>query len=470
MELHVKIDETLALTLRPKHSQWPYGESIVMHDGCSKLSCGLEPDSDRGEVVAWLEHLVPENGHHDRFLSKASSRMREFGYGERVENVGQGLWGNAEREYTGKVELEACDNNGNRTEPHQSDELVPINDDIVGVLVAAAGRVAERGSMPPQVKTTLREHGLSGTRGKICLRWNRERRTWMVPQGNELSSHILKEESSREWLPAEAAIESYCQRALGLAGVTTARTRSRLYRGIATVVSQRTDRVECGDANPIGRTHQEEWSQAIRMLPYNKSDEGPPEKDWRSLFKLFAAHAQQPEHEQHKLAIAIAGLTLIGCADTHRRNVGVQHVRGAEGEKIVLAPLYDCSSIEGTEWTSAKRMVIPIAGATGFDEVGERHWRNLAQASAVSSALILGAVRETARKLPDALRDAAKTSEEHDYTKERGARDIRIETIEREAIERCKRTLNELGTVTTTTKNRETRPRPPWPRSQNRER
>ena len=119
------------------------------------------------------------------------------------------------------------------------------------------------------------------------------------------------------------------------------------------MVSQRTDRVEHSDANPIGRTHQEEWSQAIRMLPYNKSEEGPPKKDWRSLFKLLAAHGQQPEREQHKLAIAIAGLTLIGCADTHRRNIGVQHVWGAEGEKIVLAPLYDCSSIEGTEWTSA---------------------------------------------------------------------------------------------------------------------
>lgn len=470
MRLDVKIGEDAALTLHPKHREWPHGESIVMHEGCTKISCGITPDTDRAELMAWLEHLVPENGHYEQFLSRASKRMEKHGFGERVENVAQALWGNAEREYAGKVILEAYDAQDRRAEPPQNDELEAIDEDTVGLLVAAAGRVAERGRMPPEVKTRLREHGLSGTRGKVCLRWNEQRRTWMVPRGNELSSHILKEESSREWLPAEAAIESYCQRALGLAGVMTARTGSRLYRGLSTVVSERTDRVNRGISQALGRTHQEEWSQAIRMPPYNKSDEGPPERDWRSLFKLLAAHGHNAEQEQQKLAKAIAGLTLIGCADTHRRNVGVQHVWGSEGERIVLAPLYDCSSIEGTEWTSAKRMVIPIAGASWFDEIGERHWRGLAQASAVPSGLILEAVRDVARKLPDALRDAAKTSNEDDQTKQPGARSIRIEVIEKHAVQRCERTLKELGTVSKSSKKAQARPRPPLPQAKTNER
>ena len=288
----------------------------------------------------------------------------------------------------------------------------------------------------------------------------------MVPGGNALSSHILKEESSREWLPAEAAIESYCQRALGLAGVETATTRGRLYRGFATVVSERTDRVDRRDGSPLQRTHQEEWSQAIRIRAYEKNDDDQPETDWRSLFRLLGAYGQEPEREQHKLARAIAALVLIGNADTHRRNVGIQHVWGAEGQKVVLAPLYDCSSVEGTDLTGTKRMVVPIGGETEFDRVTAVHWRRLAESGGVTTALVLDAVRESAERLPDALREAAANAQELDATKEHGARTTRIDAIEKHTVQRCKRTLDELGTresVKEGQKALKPRPRPPWP-------
>ena len=87
----------------------------------------------------------------------------------------------------------------------------------------------------------MREHGLGGGRGKVCLRWDWEKQGWLMPQGKALSSHILKNESSREWLPAEAAMESYCQNILGRAGIEAAWTASRIYRDISTVVSWRSD-------------------------------------------------------------------------------------------------------------------------------------------------------------------------------------------------------------------------------------
>ena len=466
MELQVRIDEAIGLTLRPMQRDWPDGDSIVLQEACGKLSCGLSPETDRKRVIAWLEHLVPENGHYTEFVRRASKRMRRSGYGGDVDNVGQALWGNAQCEFTGKVALEAYDRKGNRVQAEEYSEYLPISDEEVGLIVAAAGRIAERGRMPPEVKTKLREHGLSGNRGKVCLRWNWQNGGWMVPGGNALSSHILKEESSREWLPAEAAIESYCQRALGLAGVETATTHGRLYRGFATVVSERTDRVDRRDGSPLQRTHQEEWSQAIRIRAYEKNDDDQPETDWRSLFRLLGAYGQEPEREQHKLARAIAALVLIGNADTHRRNVGIQHVWGAEGQKVVLAPLYDCSSVEGTELTGTKRMVVPIGGETEFDRVTAVHWRRLAESGAVTTALVLDAVRESAERLPDALREAAANAQELDATKEHGAQTTRIDAIEKHTVQRCKRTLDELGTresVKEGQKALKPRPRPPWP-------
>ena len=463
MELEIIIDNEVALTLRPMRQRWPNGDSIVIHDSAARLSCGLNRKTERSRIVAWLAHLVPENGHYDEFRAKASKRMEKHGYGDAVTNVAQALWGNADTEFTGKVLVRAYDSSGRYVHTHEHDRYANIGNDEVGMLVAAAARSAEHRSIPPQTKAMLRTHGLSGNRGKISLRWDWRKHQWMLPGGSSLSSHILKEESSRVWLPAEAAIESYCQRVLKLAGIATATTRARLYSQVATVVSTRTDRIDHRDGTTLRRTHQEEWSQAIRIQPYQKNDDRP-DTDWRSLFRLLHTHGQHPEQQHEALARAIAGLTLVGCADTHRRNIGIQHVEGEEGTKIVLAPLYDCSSIEGTQWTANKRAIIPIGGEAAFDQIRGEHWRRLATTASVDTALVLDAVREIAEKLPDALRDAACDCAEHDHAATPRARDTRIEAITRHTIERCKRTTHELGTLEATRQTRapvKVRPRPP---------
>ena len=465
MKVEVTIGDAVALTLRPMHKGWPEGDSIEVHDAAMKLSCGLATSASRTRILAWLEHLAPENGHRTQFEARASRRMERSGYGPTITNVGQELWGNADAEYTGKVALRAYDARGRRLHIGEPGAHTQLDDDAVGMLVAAAGRIAEQGRMPPQAKVLLRTHGLGGSRGKICLRWSQIEQRWLAPTRGALSSHILKEESSRAWLPAEAAIESYCQRALALTGVATATTRARLYNSIATVVSTRTDRVDGHNGSPLRRIHQEEWSQAIGLHPYQKSDDRP-DTDWRTLFQLLGKYGDRPQEEQQALARAIAGLVLIGCADTHRRNVGVQHVEGRKGEKIVLAPLYDCSSIEGTEWTYSKRAVISIGGAAGFDDVRGRHWRRLAETGEVDVSLVLDAVREVAERLPDALSDASRDSREHDHANEPKARDTRIGTIMEHAIERCRRTIGELGTLDAARQQRipaRARPRPPLP-------
>ena len=347
MELEVNIDEAVALTLRPMRNGWPGGDSIVVHDAATRLSCGIEPSTPRNRIEAWLEHLVPENGHRIEFESRASRRMERLGYGPTVANIGRSLWGNADAEYTGKIALRAYDAKGRQVHVDTRNEYASLDDDEVGILVAAAGRIAEQGRMAPQVKTVLRAHGLGGSRGKVCLRWNWAEQHWDDPEGERaLKPHpegrieprmAARRGRHRKLLPTSA-------RARGDHRSSNTRTTLQHHRHRR----ERPHRPRRRHGRSAPRAHpSEEWSQAIGIHPYQKSDDRP-DTDWRTLFRLLGTHGLRPEEEQQALAKAIAGLTLIGCADTHRRNVGVQHVWGREGQEIILAPLYDCSSIEGT--------------------------------------------------------------------------------------------------------------------------
>ena len=445
MEVRIEIDGETALRLRPNVRAWPEGEAIEAGPAIHELSCGLDAATPRSRMVAWLEHLVPENGHRERFKAIAAKRMARVGAPGHVANVGHELWGNSDREFTGKVDVVATDAEGNLVEWSEEEGYEAVSNDLVGVLLAAAGRQAEQGRMPPEAEVSLRDHGLSGMRGKVCLRWSERGRTWLAPKGKALSTHILKNESDREWLPAEAGIESFCQRALALAGIDANDTRARVYNGIETVVSRRSDRMEQGEGKPVERIHQEEWSQAIGLFPYEKYIDDRPDTEWPSLFRLLQRHGQDPEREQYKLAKAIAGIVLSGNADVHRRNIGLQHVRGREGRQCVLAPLYDCSSIEGTQWTGTKRMQIPVGGAIEFDEVTDEHWRRLANAAGADAGMVMDAVRESAEKLPDAMAQAAERVRIGDEVRQPKTRDTRIETIREHTERRCREILRRLG-------------------------
>ena len=445
MRAEIRIDGERAVTLHPLDPGWAQGRGIEVHEGATRLSCRLDGRSGAARVLPWIEHLLPENGHRERSKERARRRLRAQGLSPTVLNTGHELWANAAKEYPGKTEVVAFDRNGEEVKPGKGG-YVDLTDREVGWLVGLAGRIADGGKAADEYRTKLREHGLSGGRGKVCLRWDWERSRWTMPTGSSLSSHILKNESAREWLPAEGATESYCQRALGLAGIEAAWTRCRVYEGISTVVSWRSDRANVPRNVPLEPIHQEEWSQAIGLYPEEKKAEGGPEQGWAGLLRLLRRHGQDPECEEHKLVKAIAAIVMMGNGDTHRRNVGLQHVWGQEGRKVVLAPLYDCSSIEGVAWGPVKAMELPIGGEYEFDQVDGRHWRALAESAGTRIEGVMDAVRETAEKLPEGLAKAARIVLDENEVRNEGALKHRIDRIRSACEKRGRKILAEIGT------------------------
>ena len=442
MEARILIAGQEALILRPGHAQWPLGESIVFAEAAPMLSCGMHDDGSRERVLAWLEHLGPEDRHRDVLREEAALAVRQQGADVEKLNVGHLLWAGWRRELSGAVEIVALDRKGNVMAPRSGESgYEPIKDETVGRLLerqAEGGNGREIGG---------RGHGLSGGRSKLALRWDEEQGVWEIPRGTALSSHIVKNESVRDWLPAEAAIESLCQRALGYAGVYVCETQARVYGGVAAVVSARSDRVIGTDGEVEGRVHQEEWSQAIGMEPGEKKTEGSEDEGWEGLLRYLGRYgAGEAQTEQAKLVRMIAGLALTGNGDAHRRNIGIQHIPGLEGRRVRMAPQYDCSSVEGTPVYGLKQMEIAIGGEVEFEEVAGKHWRRIASDGEVPIEIVMDAVREIAECLPEALERAHEYGKEHDETREEGARETRIAYIKEETGKRCARTLKELRT------------------------
>ena len=439
--------DEIGLTLRPAHRDWPDGEAIVVHGASAKLSCGMSRAASRERIVAWLEHLAPENWEREQFRQRATQAAREAG--ERVDrlNIGHELWGNWDREFAGAVRIAAFDRRGNElTHKDIGSWYDPIANKVVGLLVGAKGTQGKGGKQIPEVEAALRNHALGGMRGKICLRWNWETQEWLIPKGDALSSHILKNESTRHWLSAEAAIESYCQAALAYAGIHACETGARVYNGIATVVSRRSDRFDERDGSPLEPVHQEEWSQAIGLLPWEKKEDEGEREGWEGLLTLLGEYGgRQAEDEQAKLVKMMAGIVLTANTDVHRRNIGIQHVPGHEGERIMMAPQYDCSSIEGVPGTGWKAMELPIGGEIEIEEIGARHWQRIAERSGARLGLVMNAVREVAEALPEALEKADTHTKGRDETSEEGGRDMRVAAIKAGARERCAKALRELG-------------------------
>lgn len=245
---------------------------------------------------------------------------------------------------------------------------------------------------------------LGGNQGKFALA--KVDGEWFVPNGRTASTHIVKPGMATGHGRTDAevqAIEFVTTRAARALGLTTAAVEIENFDGLPTFVTQRYDRRS--DRNgAIMRLHQEDFCQALTVLPSRKYEEdgGPTMAD---MVSVVDEHSSPRWRESDRLALAelFAFNLLAAGVDAHAKN----HSLILSGNLVRLAPAYDLISAHGM-WPE-NRVKFKSSAAVRYGR--ERHYRqitgrNLARTAdtvRVDRLRFLEQLVEMQRMLPDAL-------------------------------------------------------------------
>ena len=216
-----------------------------------------------------------------------------------------------------------------------------------------------------------------------------------LPTGGQPSTHILK--------PAIAAVdgsvlnEGFC---LGLAramGLTAAHAEIFPVQDRRVLLVARYDR-RSDDGGPPQRIHQEDFCQALGVVPEQKyQNEGGP--DLKACFDLLRQATRPSAPQVLRLFDAVVFNALIGNHDAHAKNFSLLY--GAAGP--ALAPLYDLLSTAVYEHLTPK-MAMKLGSKYRFTEVQARHWEQFAVAAGLSVAQTRKRVLRMAHDLPGVAR------------------------------------------------------------------
>ena len=269
--------------------------------------------------------------------------LQAAGLARETPKVGEILWANADAEFVGATRF---DTDRTRSAAQTSD-YERLTEPEIGRRLDEADRVA-RGGLGRGTKLPDGPEGiaLSGMRGKIGLTML-EDGSWGAAYVQALNTWIAKVEDNPR-LPGEAGIEAICQRAFAVLGIDSAETASRVFDGVQTVLSRRSDRVGAPETGNVRPRHQEDMAQALGYPCALKYDAGwRTEPRWRECHRLLSARAKDPDAEHRRLTQILAATWLIGHSDLHRRNLGFVHAKVCTTASITIAPLYDVSSARG---------------------------------------------------------------------------------------------------------------------------
>lgn len=156
--------------------------------------------------------------------------------------------------------------------------------------------------------------------------------SWGRPVDGTPSTHILKPEIAA--YPHTVENEAFCMRVAQHLGLAVASIDIATVAGRRLIVVERYDRIVHPDG-AIDRLHQEDFCQAVGVLPDKKyQEDGGP--SLRRIAEILQAAATQDAVEA--LLAAVTLNVLIGNGDSHAKNFSLLHdPTGA----LTLAPLYD---------------------------------------------------------------------------------------------------------------------------------
>lgn len=184
--------------------------------------------------------------------------------------------------------------------------------------------------------TAVRERwSLGGQQSKFALRF--EGGAWFSCEGAEATTHILKPGISD--LAYEALNEFICAKLATACGIPAAGVEYSVFEGEPAIVVSRYDRVR-DERGEVVRLHQEDFCQALGVLPENKyPEEGGPGAS--EVLKVLM-HTGAPAATNSERFVRMMFFNyLIAAPDAHAKNYSLLLDRDA----AYLAPLYDVASM-----------------------------------------------------------------------------------------------------------------------------
>lgn len=191
----------------------------------------------------------------------------------------------------------------------------------------------------------------------------------------------------------QSSIEHITMQIAKESGIVVADSDIVDFEGISAIVVQRYDRV-LDDENHIQRLHQEDFCQALKLLPEQKYMEGKnPTIEAGEMLKKFC--------DRESMAIFVDSLLfnyLIGGTDGHLKNHSLIH--GTDGQ-IHMAPLYDIASqLPYMRKHQISHLALGIGSEKRIGRVGKKALSDLAYYLDMPTDLVFDRFVDLSEKIP----------------------------------------------------------------------
>ena len=231
---------------------------------------------------------------------------------------------------------------------------------------------------------------LAGAQDKIAVHLARNKIS--IPLGASPSTHILKPAIER--FEGVVFNEAFCMKLAREIGMNAAHAETGQVEGIDYLLVQRYDRTTSSDApgtpQTLKREHQEDFCQALGVVPENKYQaEGGPSLE--QCFALVRDASSAPVIDLQALLDAVIFNFLIGNHDAHGKNFSFLYTGG----QTRLAPLYDLLSTSYYPELSPK-MAMKIGGEYSSARIALKHFEQLAEEGGLAKPMVRRRVPELA--------------------------------------------------------------------------
>lgn len=201
---------------------------------------------------------------------------------------------------------------------------------------------------------------LAGAQNKLPIIYRNG--IFSLPLGQTASTHIIKPDN--EHIQGLAINEAFCMKLAKACGLLVADIELKQIIDQTILLVKRYDRRE------RERLHQEDFCQALGVVPFNKYEsEGGP--GFAKCRKIIDKYSQRPAVDKKRLLQWSIFNYLIGNADAHAKNISLLYQ--ANQASPILAPFYDllCTAIYPN---LTDRLSMKIGGENRPEWIMHRHW------------------------------------------------------------------------------------------------